>query len=308
MTGGQSTYSEEQYTTSINRNAPDFKEKEARAARLAREIEAEQSSNTHVREERGQAAENDGDEEEKYSGVRRDFQPLTSNGANKYTPPAMRAPSNQPSMTGAPFDPAIISSQLARGDNSTLSSQSSNTQPRATSMMQAGPDEPTPIVRNSGHTTNGSSTKSSIPQIPSTSSQPRGDTEQASQGVESKVLEHFRQFANQERTRLADRKLKQATQDRTAKINDLVRFSKTFKLKTPIPNDLVGILAKDPKKQADIVDKAIEDAKPSTVSSPTPGTSVMHEPPTTKFDKSQIPPPIPDRSTFTAGRAGYNQL
>lgn len=307
MTGGQSTYTEEQYTTSINRNAPDFKEKEARAARLAREIEAEQSTNTHVREERGQAAENDGDEEEKYSGVRRDFQPLSTNNGNKYTPPAMRAPSNQPTMAGAPFDPAIISSQLARGDKPTTSNQPTNNQPRASSMMQSSA-EPVPILRSNAPSTtmtNGTTAKPTLP-IPSSSAQ-QPETEQASQGVESKVLEHFRQFANQERTRLADRKLKQATQDRTAKINDLVRFSKTFKLKTPIPNDLVGILAKDPKKQADIVDKAIEDAKTSAVSSPTPSASVVNEPPTTKFDKSQIPPPIPDRTTFAAGRAGYGK-
>src|SRR6187402_603838 len=52
----------------------------------------------------------------RYSGVRRqDFPPLTSSN-NKYTPPARRAPTGQSTVSGAPVDPAIISSQLARPD------------------------------------------------------------------------------------------------------------------------------------------------------------------------------------------------
>src|SRR3978361_1342249 len=71
--GAQSTYDENLYTTSIDRSAPSFKRREAEAERIAREIEGSTSTNAHMREERGQAAENDGDdEEEKYSGVRRD--------------------------------------------------------------------------------------------------------------------------------------------------------------------------------------------------------------------------------------------
>jgi hypothetical protein len=45
--------------------------------------------------------------------------------------------------------------------------------------------------------------------------------------------------------------------EKSIKVNDLVKFSKSFKLLTPIPPDLVGILAKDPAKQKAIVDSAL---------------------------------------------------
>src|SRR4051794_24088682 len=119
--GASSTYDENLYTTQIDRSAPSYLRREADAARIAREIERTTSTNAHMREERGQAIENDGeDEEDKYSGVRRDdlnFPPLASGGPNKYTPPARRAPTGQPTVAGAPVDPAIISAQLSKPES-----------------------------------------------------------------------------------------------------------------------------------------------------------------------------------------------
>lgn len=65
--GLQSTYDENDYTTKIDRNQPGFREREARAARLAREIESGSAFNAHVAEERGQMTLDDTglDEEEK---------------------------------------------------------------------------------------------------------------------------------------------------------------------------------------------------------------------------------------------------
>lgn len=75
--GAQSTYDENLYTTAIDRSAPSYKRREAEAARIAREIEGQTSANSHVREERGHAVEHDGeDEEDKYSGVRREERPF----------------------------------------------------------------------------------------------------------------------------------------------------------------------------------------------------------------------------------------
>jgi len=329
MTGGHSTYTEETYTTTIDRSAPDYKRREAEAARLAREIESQLSTNAHVREERGHALENDpGDEEDKYSGVRRDqqnFIPLPTGNTNRYMPPAMRAPTSQATASGAPIDPAIISAQLARPG--IAPSRSSNqmaqaahdaaapsataTQTRAVSMMQPKNEEPARIEKHLDLfklTANGTVPKSlQSKQMASVSPPRQPDAEAPSQGVENKVLDQFRQFANAERARLAEKKRVQASQDRTAKINDLLRFSKTFKLKTPIPNDLVGILAKDPKKQESIMEKAQKESEdsrtPSTSSNSGSSSAVL--PPVPKFDKSQIPPPIPERNTFNAARASY---
>lgn len=65
--GLKSNYDERYYTTEINRNDPQYAEKEARAARLAREIESSTAFNSHVREERGHTSteDNGADEEEK---------------------------------------------------------------------------------------------------------------------------------------------------------------------------------------------------------------------------------------------------
>lgn len=66
--GVRSDYDENLYTTIIDRNNPRYAEKEARAARLAREIEGSSALNAHVREERGQQNADDkgDDEEERY--------------------------------------------------------------------------------------------------------------------------------------------------------------------------------------------------------------------------------------------------
>jgi hypothetical protein len=67
--------------------------------------------------------------------------------------------------------------------------------------------------------------------------------------VEANGLRQFRVFADAEKAkRLIERRRAQASRDRTAKLNELREFAKPFKLKTPIPADLIGILAKDPAK------------------------------------------------------------
>ena len=64
--GLKSDYDENIYTTTIDRSNPSYREREARAQRLAQEIEGSSTSNAHVREERG-IIEKDGelDEEDK---------------------------------------------------------------------------------------------------------------------------------------------------------------------------------------------------------------------------------------------------
>jgi regulator of protease activity HflC (stomatin/prohibitin superfamily) len=74
--------------------------------------------------------------------------------------------------------------------------------------------------------------------------------------VEAKVSKQFREFADAERQRLIERRYRQQTEDRANRLKELLRFSKTFKLKTPVPDDLVGILARGSGRQEDIIEKA----------------------------------------------------
>jgi hypothetical protein len=77
--GVTTSFNEDDYTTKINKKDPNFAKRMAEAARIAAEIESAESSNPHVREERGlPILDRDGDEEDRYSGVRRPTQPKTS--------------------------------------------------------------------------------------------------------------------------------------------------------------------------------------------------------------------------------------
>jgi len=64
--GLSTDYDENIYTTRINKSNPRYRQQEAEAARIAREIEGTSAENPHIREERGLKDEDDEvDEEEK---------------------------------------------------------------------------------------------------------------------------------------------------------------------------------------------------------------------------------------------------
>lgn len=70
--GVTTSFDESIYTTPLNMSAPDFREKEMQAARLAKEILTSQAGNVHLAEERGQCLGADyDDEEERYGAVLR---------------------------------------------------------------------------------------------------------------------------------------------------------------------------------------------------------------------------------------------
>lgn len=54
--GVKTTFDESYYTTVIDRSHPQYKEREVKAERLAREIEGQSSNNAHIAEERNQKA------------------------------------------------------------------------------------------------------------------------------------------------------------------------------------------------------------------------------------------------------------
>lgn len=260
--GTASTYDENLYTTKIDRSDPAYKRKEAEAARIAREIEGSAATNSHIREERGLAAENDYDEEEKYSGVRRDdaaFVPLQSGQANKYTPPARRAPAGQPTVAGAPVDPAIISSQIARPDSGSRKTPVSI--PAATTAAPQAQDAkakyaPAPISKEIEAKLAAMSKPAAGSNAAPAAKAKAAGPDNATANVEAEVLDSFRKFKDSEKARINDQRQKQLGRDRHVRLNELLKFSKSFKLDTPVPKDLVPILAKDPSKQEEIIEKA----------------------------------------------------
>lgn len=62
----KASFDEDVYTTKLDRSAPDFKEKEKRAAKLASEIIGGITNNAHIAEERGVVDDSGMNEEDKY--------------------------------------------------------------------------------------------------------------------------------------------------------------------------------------------------------------------------------------------------
>jgi hypothetical protein len=308
--GATTSYDENIYTTRIDRSDPAYRRKEAEAARIAREIEATGTENPHLREERGHAPEGDGhDEEERYSGVRREdtgYPPLQSGQPNKYTPPARRPPGQQqPAGSRVPHaDPAIISAQLAKPE--TASKEVSQPKARVSDATQ---EKATKSATSSQNTL--PEQNASVAGSTATGSKRAGAAENATSNVETEVLDHFRQFANNEKMKMQERRRNQASHDRTVKLNELMKFSQNFKLATPVPKDLVPILAKDPNKQEEIIEKAQRQADEKTTTTTSPPleqkpTVRGPAPPRSDTTAATVPPSAPaDRQNYPRGRQGY---
>ncbi|KAI0900746.1 hypothetical protein F4806DRAFT_491634 [Annulohypoxylon nitens] len=281
--GIKSTYDENIYTTAIDKSHPQYKERVAAAEKKAREIERSTATTAHVAEERvmdyvgGDDA--GGDEEDKYSGVKRhDFPPLPNSRENKYTPPARRAPTGASTVKGAPVDPAIISSQLKQKNQSAVPKQD-DSKPRPAPKTEASVASPTskpaetkPDAKVEPQTKPAdgkAANQSTIPLRPSAATS-RTISPQAKDGqgvppsatstVERDVLKEFKTFANQQRLNAEKVRSTKAKADKEVKLIELKKFADSFKLPTPVPMDLISIIAKDPAKQREIQEKAKRDA------------------------------------------------
>ena len=253
MYGVSTDYDENIYTTQIDQSDPRYAQLEAKAARLAREIEGSAPADAHVAEERRQNATRgaDGlDEEEKYSGVRRESAGLPKRAAGAYVPPSQRPLTNAPTVPGAPFDPAIISSSLARPSASTDRSLEA---PKAADVASSEQLKTPPAdavakdLKNSG--------------AASAQQTPAQKIEHTTEDHVRGVADSFKQFANNEKLRLRAAQEQRRTAQRVeknVKLNDLKKFAANFKLNSRIPDDLVPILAKDHDKQKEIQRKADE--------------------------------------------------
>ncbi|PYH98333.1 hypothetical protein BO71DRAFT_65829 [Aspergillus ellipticus CBS 707.79] len=298
--GATSSYDENIYTTRIDKSDPTYRQKQADAARIAREIEGTNTDNAHVREERGVVSTDDIDEEAKYSGVRRDernFPPLVSGQPNKYTPPARRQNAAQSAnATGTPAA-AVKQTPATPKDAVTTGPPKENGQTQA---------QPTP-ADTAATTTVDTEQKPALSKTPSGVTAPAPGN--ATSNVEAEVLDSFRQFAHSEKAKLQERRRNQASYDRTIKLNELMKFSKNFKLATPVPKDLVPILAKDPHKQEAIIQRAQQHAEEKTVIKTPESTEskpATRAPGSARQEAGNMPPPAqPDRQNYARGRQMY---
>lgn len=83
----------------------------------------------------------------------------------------------------------------------------------------------------------------------------------ATSTVERDVLKEFKTFASQQRENAQKARSNKAKADKEIKLTELKKFANSFKLSTPVPSDLVSIIAKDPAKQKEIQAKAIKNAE-----------------------------------------------
>ncbi|PNS20034.1 Ataxin-2 [Sphaceloma murrayae] len=264
----RSDYDEDMYTTAIDKSNPQYRQIAERAERLAREMEREQDSRkTNV------AADSGLDEEDKYSGVRRDASSLGKSGPNAYVPPSRRPISNKPTVSGAPFDPAIISSQVARPESG------SDVRPVAGSNDKQDRSQPPAVSQSikdavakslAAPSANGLTTKpaatarapSAVDPSPSKAAVDNGTN------IYRNVTDAFKQFNQSEKLRIQQQqrqnqqqRASHARQEKSVKLNDLKKFSQNFKLHSRVPDDLVPILAKSEEKQKEIKQKAEEHAR-----------------------------------------------
>ena len=178
-------------------------------------------------------------------------------------PPARRQ--QTPTTTNeAVVDSAIISSQIARPEATQSQAPKSdkvepNPDSTADSEVENKPEIPKPEQK----------TQSTAPTAKDTKAPKQLGRPGVTENVEVEVLDSFRQFLASEKMKVHDNKRNRASQDKAVKLNDLKKFSKNFKLLTPVPKDLVPILAKDEGKQKQIVEKAARNAE--VTDRPNPG-------------------------------------
>ncbi|KAJ3510811.1 hypothetical protein NLJ89_g4461 [Agrocybe chaxingu] len=219
--GVKATYDEDVYTTKLDRSAPDFKERERKAQKLANEILGTTTNNPHIAEERGISVDDNGvNEEDKYGAVVRKQGAYVPPGARKQGPASVLA--------------AAAETASSTGPKADIPKVSVN-----------GPDGAAVAAQGASN----SSSKAPSPAPAGAAPKPPADP-----------LPAFRDFVTNEKQRLTQKRQAMVKNDMDKRMADLVKFSQSFKLKKPIPEDLVPILAKDEDKQRQIKEKALADA------------------------------------------------
>lgn len=86
--------------------------------------------------------------------------------------------------------------------------------------------------------------------------------------MERDVASAFRGFASKERKNVEQLRSAKARNDKEIKLTELKKFADSFKLLTPVPSDLVCIIAKDPAKQKEIQERAKRNAEEAKINPP----------------------------------------
>lgn len=208
---------------------------------------------------------------------------------NKYTPPARRAPSGQATVTGAPVDPAIISSALAKSEQSEAPLPKDNQNPKK---PIPSPLSKSPKVDETSKTqTTTTPAKTSLEKVLPNQSKvsPASKEGGATATVEKDVVNAFKAFTATEKLRAQEHQRQAAKRDKAVKLNDLKKFAQNFKLHTPVPQDLVPILAKDKQKQSLIVESALKNAHDFTTVEKSPEVATVTQVAETKSAKPTAP-------------------
>ncbi|KAF3905787.1 hypothetical protein AA313_de0204607 [Arthrobotrys entomopaga] len=309
--GVKSDFDENIYTTRIDTSHPLHKQREAAAAKIAREIETSTGSggnlSAHQAEERGLKVDDSGvNEEDKYSSVQRtpSFNTTTS-GSQKYMPPALRAQVSAPPATSStpqtaketaketpkestvtetapaaqPTSETTVSQPPPKSETTkkpaattpattapvipTITEQAPSPQPPSISSFKTEDSKPKDKAPLPESVKKASVAVPAVPVLPihkgsENPQQPNANTPSAA-GADNplrRVKDAFQQFTNTERERLEKRRQAMAKKDKDVKLQDLKKFAQSFKLNTPVPQDLVPILAKDKAKQDEIIEKS----------------------------------------------------
>jgi serine/threonine protein kinase len=116
----------------------------------------------------------------------------------------------------------------------------------------------------------------------------------ATKTVHKDIVDAFKKYSAVDKMKAREHQRSLSHRDKAVRLNDLKNFAKNFTLSTEVPMDLVPILAKDKKKQQDIVDKAKKMANvsrklPSSISSST-----------TSMNQKLLQSPLEERSRSEA--------
>ncbi|KAI9260045.1 hypothetical protein EDC94DRAFT_611568 [Helicostylum pulchrum] len=258
-------FNEEIYTTTLNRSAPGYKDREKKAIKMANEIQKTSSTNVHMLEERGMVVDDSGlDEEDLYGAVVRD----TTN-PNKYVPPALRKPVKKESKT--PLN-KLITSDLPKATGS-------NPSPIA--------NLPTTRRESSEKNSENVGTKKSV-----------GPPKR----IEAEIANTFKHFAMMEKDKLHAKKQALQKKEKDGRLAELKMFHQTFKLNVPIPADLVPLLSLKGKKTTEATTTTATNTTTAPVPVPEKKKTVTTTSPPV-VTKSPTPTPTPAPINTTAPTA-----
>lgn len=237
-------------------------------------------------------------------------------------PPGRRINSQQPAASsigsGIHADPAIISSSLARKPSPVVEKENKSPPPPTSSTSQATQSDATTTTTTTANTkaapaseakpstqnTSASASRTASPQTRS------GGTPNATATVEQDVVSAFKGFAAQQRVQADKLRSNKMKADKEVKLHELKKFAATFKLESPVPQDLISIIAKDPAKQKEIQEKSQHNAEvtkqaklakeAAKATSPNPDSKAAQGPAVT-------PPAAPSSSTTAAGNLPNRQ-